>query len=250
MNEIFKVEIALASASDAFLAKSAGAFRVELNSALSLSGLTPSMGEFLLARESGIKIIAMVRPRRSGFLYDNFEFKTMLKDAELFMKNGASGIAFGFLTRDGKIDKEKTKAMVKTVGDGETVFHRAFDVAQSDFRPSLETLIDCSVTRVLTGGKAKTAILGAKNILDMNVFSAGAIEILPGGGIRAKNALTLVKETGCPVVHASCARLEPDITEELGKAIGVDFTPQGLERGYFRLDKKELTDLVRTGMSK
>ena len=60
------LEICCGSVDDVFQAKAAGAHRVELNSALFLGGLTPSLGTVRTAQKAGIPIMAMVRPREGG----------------------------------------------------------------------------------------------------------------------------------------------------------------------------------------
>ena len=80
--ERIKVEICCGSADDVFEAAAAGADRVELNAAMFLGGLTPTIGEVLVAREAGIPIMAMVRPREGGFCYTEREFAGMVKEVE------------------------------------------------------------------------------------------------------------------------------------------------------------------------
>ena len=62
------LEVCCGSADDVIQAQKAGADRVELNSDLFHGGLTPTLGELIVAkRETGMKIMAMVRPREGGF---------------------------------------------------------------------------------------------------------------------------------------------------------------------------------------
>ena len=63
------LEICCGSADDVIEAYRAGADRVELNSDLFHGGLTPTVGSLTVAkRETGLKIMAMVRPREGGLL--------------------------------------------------------------------------------------------------------------------------------------------------------------------------------------
>jgi copper homeostasis protein len=82
------LEICCGSLEDAKAAQAGGADRIELNSALYLGGLTPSLATLLLVKEQcTIPVAAMVRPRGGGFCYSDDEFAVMLKDAEILMKN-------------------------------------------------------------------------------------------------------------------------------------------------------------------
>ena len=76
------VEVCCGSADDVIEAYRAGADRVELNSDLFHGGLTPTLGSLLVAkRETGMKIMTMVRPREGGFCYTGTEFAAALEDA-------------------------------------------------------------------------------------------------------------------------------------------------------------------------
>ena len=62
------VEICCGSYEDALAAYRGGAKRIELNSALYLGGLTPSVGTLLLTKKhTDLNVVAMVRPRAAGF---------------------------------------------------------------------------------------------------------------------------------------------------------------------------------------
>lgn len=116
------VEACCGSADDVIEAQKAGAHRVELNSNLSLGGLTPSLGTLKAAKaETGLPIMAMVRPRESGFLYTAAEFRTALLDAEALLENGADGIVFGFLNSDGTVDAGRCREMLRLAGKRQTV---------------------------------------------------------------------------------------------------------------------------------
>ena len=183
------IEACCGSADDALEAARGGADRVELNSALYLGGLTPSAGSLRVLRESsGVPVMAMLRPREGGFCYSETAFRTMLTDGELLLRAGADGLVFGCLTPDGKIDEPRVRALVALCGGRPAVFHRAIDVTP-DWRRALEALIRCGVTRVLTSGQAKSAMLGAQIIAQMVRFAQGAIEILPGAGVTLDNVL-------------------------------------------------------------
>ena len=104
------LEVCCGSADDVIQAKKAGAHRAELNSDLFHGGLTATVGELVVAkRETGMKIIAMVRPREGGFCYTDAEFATAVEDAKQLLSNGADGLVFGFLHEDGTVDVERTR---------------------------------------------------------------------------------------------------------------------------------------------
>ena len=154
------VEACCGSADDVIEAQKAGADRVELNSNLSLGGLTPSLGTLKTAKaETGLPIMAMVRPRESAFLYTAAEFRTALLDAEALLANGADGIVFGFLNSDGTVDAGRCREMLRLASKSQTVFHRAIDVVP-DWRAAIDLLCELGVTRILTSGQRASVFDG------------------------------------------------------------------------------------------
>lgn len=197
------LEVCCGSADDVIQAYLGGANRVELNSCLFHGGLTPSVGELIVAKRNvPIPIMTMVRPRQGGFRYTAAEFETALADAEALLGYGADGLVFGFLNDDGTLDEDRCKQMVALADGKETVFHRAIDVTP-DWRKTLERLIHLGVTRVLTSGQAPDVFYGTDVIREMVEFAQGAIQILPGAGVNAKNIDRIIAETGCNQIHVA-----------------------------------------------
>jgi copper homeostasis protein len=198
-----QLEICAASVEDCVKAESGGAHRVELNCALMLGGLTPSLGALREARASvRLPIIAMIRPRPASFCYSRVEFAVMQRDAEAALSEKADGIAFGILTAAGAVDVKRCRQMVKLAAGRQAVFHRAFDVVRNPLT-ALEQLIDLGLTRIMTSGQEASAYNGAANIAAYIRQAAGRIEILPAGGINRFTVADVVKRTGCDQVHAS-----------------------------------------------
>jgi copper homeostasis protein len=210
MSKKIKLEICTASVEDCVKAEQGGADRVELNCALMLGGLTPSLGALREARASvRLQIISMIRPRPAGFCYSRTEFTVMQRDAEMALAENADGIAFGILTAKGTLDIKRCRQMVKLAGNRQAVFHRAFDVVK-DPRTALEQLIDLGVTRVMTSGQEASAYNGAANIAEYIGQAKGRIEILPAGGINRFTIADVIKRTGCEQVHASLSTTARD----------------------------------------
>ena len=205
-----KLEICTASAEDCAVAEQSGADRVELNCALMLGGLTPSLGALREARTAiRIPLIAMIRPRAGGFCYSASDFKVMLRDVEAALAEAADGIAFGILTPNGTIDLERCRQIVKLAAGREIVFHRAFDVVPEPLT-ALDQLIDLGVKRVMTSGQETSAYNGAANIAQYLSHAAGRLEILPAGGINRFTVADVVSRTGCDQVHASLSSASKD----------------------------------------
>ncbi len=208
------IEICCGSYQDGMAAWRGGAKRIELNSALSVGGLTPSLASLIrLKKETDLKIICMVRPRAAGFCFEKEDVEIMFEDAKILLENGADGVAFGFLNDDFTIDVENTKKMVDLIHvyNGEAVFHRAFDVTKDPYT-SLEQLIDLGVDRILTSGQKAKAMDGKELIKDLQDKYGSKIEILAGSGMNASNAKELMDYTGIHQVHSSCKNYKRDNT--------------------------------------
>ena len=96
------IEICCGSLEDALAAEEGGADRIELNSALFLGGLTPSLGTVVeVKRQTKFPVLAMIRPRVGGFDYSEAEFAVMRTDARFAVEQGADGLVFGCLHSDG-----------------------------------------------------------------------------------------------------------------------------------------------------
>lgn len=204
------LEVPIASVEDARAAQEGGANRLELNAALPLGGLTPSLGTLIEVKTAvTLPVFVMIRPRPGGFAYSQADFQVMQRDAELALQHGADGIVFGILTEDGQVDVARCRRLLQQIGNRPAVFHRAFDVI-SDPYLALEQLIDLGFGRVMTSGQEQAAYNGVKQIADLIVRAAGRIEILPAGGITRFTVADVLARSGCDQVHASLRHQRED----------------------------------------
>ena len=241
------IEICCGSYEDALAAYRAGAKRIELNSALHLGGLNPSVGSLRLVKQStDLKVIAMVRPRGAGFCYSKADFETMKADAELLMENGADGIAFGCLNEHGNIHIEQTKEIIDIIKKyhGEVVFHRAFDCVKDPFG-TMEKLIALGVDRVLTSGLKAKAMDGAELIEELQKWYGDKIEILAGSGINASNAIEIMEKTGIHQVHSSCKGWVMDPTTT-GKDVSYSYAEGIHKDDYDVVDEELVRKLIKS----
>lgn len=238
------VEVCATCAADVFAAMRAGAQRVELNQSLAFGGLTPSYGDIELALTANTMLIAMLRPREGGFNYDDYEFAAMLRDAKAMIAIGVDGIAFGILTADGRIDENRCRAILDIVGDRESVFHRAFDMLDSDWAASLDTLCKLGFTRVLTSGHAKTALEGSGRIASMIKYIGNALEILPGGGVRANNMHEIILRTGATQLHTSAREQLFDNTASINHEISFTSSVIPAQGEYTRINEAAIAEFV------
>ena len=198
-----KMEICCGTLSDCQKAAKFPIDRIELNSALELGGLTPTFNTFLEARKiPDVKIICMVRPRTAGFCYTQADISVMFADAELFLKNNADGIVFGFLNEKAEIDEELTHRMIQLIHSygKEAVFHKAFDETP-DPEAALQTLIHLHADRILTSGHSTYPNIDTDFLRRMQQQYGNYIELLPGGGINSSNIIQILNSTGIHQFH-------------------------------------------------
>ena len=187
-------------------AREGGAARIELCSALSEDGLTPSHGFIQAAvKESGLPVYVLLRPRAGDFVYSDAEFALMREDLLHARALGASGFVLGILRADGTIDAERTRELVELAAPLEVTFHRAFDLTPS-LDGALEDVIATGCRRVLTSGGERDVVAGSGNLARLVVRAAGRIDIAVGGGLRLDKATFVARATQARHFHGSVRR--------------------------------------------
>ncbi len=218
------IELAAFTPGSAINAAIAGADRIELCSGYSEGGLSPSSGTILYVKEKvNIPIFVMVRPRIGDFVYDEAEKEIILRDIEFCKKAGVDGIVTGALDVSGNVDVSFMKQVVEAASGLPVTFHRAFDLC-SNLQQSLEDLIDCGITRVLTAGGKNTVAEGLETIRLLTKTAGDRIIILPGGGINAQNVQNIIESTGLNEIHCSGKEL---ISSRMQPKPGVSLSATG-----------------------
>lgn len=202
-----EVEICCGDIQSVMAAKEGGADRIELCSALSEGGVTPSAALVKAAIATGIpKVNVLIRPRPGDFLYTEQEISIMQKDIETACLEGAYGVVVGALTKTGDIDFHTTEKLIKTAKDINPrislTFHRAFDLSRNPIE-SLEAIISLGCDWILTSGMAQSAYKGIENLSLIVREAKNRIGILAGGGVTPKNALDIINKTMVNAIHSS-----------------------------------------------
>jgi len=186
----------------ALAAERGGAQRIELCARLDLGGLTPEEKLMREIRERArLPIFAMIRPRAGDFLYTPEDLAQMRRDIAAAKRAGMNGAVLGVLTKDGRVDVERTRGLVTLARPLPVTFHRAFD-ACADLLESLERVVETGATRILTSGGAPTAPEGAGVLASLVAAARERIIVLPGSGINAENVLHVAEKTGAREFHS------------------------------------------------
>ncbi len=210
----YTLEVCTASIRSVQAAVAGGAKRIELCSALSVGGLTPSLGLLREVRTlyPELRIHVLIRPREGDFVYSEEELRVMERDIEAVLPY-ADSIVSGAMTSAGDVDEVATRRLLERSQGVAFTFHRAFDQSQSPLE-ALETIRALGCTRILTSGTKDTAEAGIPIIRQLVEHAAGAIMILPGGGVTASNIKRILTETGAREVHGSASLHLPDGRQE------------------------------------
>lgn len=241
------VEVCAGSVEDCVYAEKAGANRIELNNAVHLGGLTPSLATLIEAKKLvDIPIVAMVRPRPGGFFYNNYEKMTIFTDAQLLIEQNVDGIVFGFLNPDRSVDADTTRALVDLCHKYgvEAIFHRAFDQTVDPYE-AIKTLISCGVDRILTSGQRASANQGIELLNKLEKQYGEKIEICVGAGVNKNNINTIIEETQIRQVHSSFKGWFEDPTTQ-SKNVSYRYSDDGDYEGVSLPKLYEFIELIQS----
>ncbi len=197
------LEACVDSAESALLAAEAGADRLELCSNLIIGGTTPTPALFKEVRKlCDKKINVLIRPRFGDFYYTQYEFSIIKNEIRQFKYLGADGIVIGILQKDGNLDVDKMKLLIKEAKGMSITLHRAFDVCK-DPHQCLEQACDLGIHTILTSGQKNNCLEGKECIKTLVEKSDGRIEIMAGAGINARVMKELLPYTKAPAYHLS-----------------------------------------------
>lgn len=222
-----KIEICCGGYEDCLTALKYSIDRIELNSALELGGLSTTIATLReIKKITDVPICCMVRNRGGDFNYSDNEFELMYEEGQILLENGADGLVFGFLTDNNEVDKEKTYKMTELAHkcSKQAIFHKAFD--ETNMLSEINNLISLGIDRILTsGGLNYPDIMKGANILKkLNDDYSKQIEILPGGGVRKENIVSLLEKTGIKQVHMSASIIK---------------------KGFKQVDESKLSDILQ-----
>lgn len=198
------MEICVDSLESARNAVEGGASRLEICSALSEGGLTPSPGLIKQIRSfATIPLYAMIRIRGGDFVYTTEEIDAMLHDLMILKDHHANGFVFGALTSDCEIDTVACEKIISAARPLPVTFSRAFDLT-SDPVKSMQVLADLGFQRILTSGQRNSALEGLELIKTL-IQKTQKLIIMPGAGITKDN-IRKIMESGAKEFHASAKR--------------------------------------------
>lgn len=242
--EKIRVEVCAGSVEDCIAAEQGGAHQIELNSAVHLGGLTPSVGLARLARQNTkLPIYAMLRPRAAGFHYDALEVETLRIDAQALIDEKVDGLVFGFLNEDSSLNLDLNKEFIDLCHQHEidAIIHRSFDQTPDPYQ-AIESLIKLGAHRILTSGQKDTAMEGIDLLTDLQEKYGHQIELVVGSGVNIDNVKEIIDRAKVTQVHASFKgwKMDPSTSS---KDVSYAYSDQG---DYEVSSLEKITALVKS----
>ena len=240
------LEIPVDEASAAMLA-ARWATRLELCDDLPSEGWSPRW-ELVerIAAETGVHVVAMIRPRIAGAIAElvpaAFATTPALLDASLreidfAARAGARSVAVSLLTPAAEVDREACALLVAAARERgmEAAFLRTFDLL-ADRERGMQDITELGFVRVVTAGVCgwdasvlsvdeRVAVLcrdAEHAVRFARACGRPPVAVVPGGGVRASNAAQFMRAS--PHLHASCRRngiIDAAEIEALARAMGL-----------------------------
>lgn len=195
------VEIIATTPEDARRIEACGADRIELISAFSEGGLTPSYGMIeKVVQTVRIPVNVMIRPHAKSFVYTQEEIDIMKRDIAVAKDLGVNGVVFGALNEYGEVSERCVKELAELCSGIDITFHKAIDEL-SDIVNGINTLVGYpGIKTVLTAG-GKGNITENTPLLKEMIGRSGHIKIMVGGGLNFENIRQIIEETGATEYH-------------------------------------------------
>ncbi|MCI9976856.1 copper homeostasis protein CutC [Clostridioides difficile] len=218
------LEIIGMTVEDAKIIEDCGADRIELVSALTEGGLTPSFGLIeRVVNSVKIPVNVMIRHHAKSFTYSEEDTTIMQKDISIIKDIGANGVVFGMLDKNNNIDEKNLNVLLECCDNLDVTFHRAID--ESSIMDSIKILKDYNkITNILTSGGKGNIVDNIQTINNM-ILNSNHIKILLGGGLNFSNIEKIKELTKASNFH-------------FGTAIRINNSP------FEDIDKQKLKQLV------
>lgn len=217
------LEVIVQNPRDAYLAEQYGANRMEVVSAISEGGLTPSFGAIKeIVRVSNLPVMMMIRPHSFSFVYDESARIVMERDIAFAKEVGVQGIVYGGITEDGNIDRALLEKVIDWKGDLDLTFHRALE-ATKDIEASYKVLREYGkdINQLLTSGGTRSALDSLprlKRWIQDSKENPDSFQILVGSGVKPENIATFQATLSHTDYHVgSAAREASDFSKDILK---------------------------------
>lgn len=217
------IEIIVQNVEDARTAEEHGANRLELVTAMTEGGLTPSFGVIKeVVKSVSIPVHVMIRPHGYSFMYSDKDKRVIEEDIQACKELGAAGIVFGSLDENGEINEELLLKVIEAADDMKITFHRAIDESRDILAAYRVLQKYSSIQTILTSGGEPTAPAGANNLQKMIMMSKEkpSPTIMPGSGLSLTNIAEVHEKLNATEYHfGSAVRFNGKFSEPIDGSI-------------------------------
>jgi len=194
------LEIIGMTVEDAKCIEECGADRIELVSALTEGGLTPSYGLVeRVVKSVDIPVNVMIRHHTNGFVYSEEDLEIMKRDIQVVKSLGVNGVVLGVLDEKNNINEKHLIELLNECNGLDVTFHRAID--DTDLNESMQILKKYKeITNILTSGGKKNITENINEIKKI-INEEKRINVLLGGGLNFDNIHKVKKSTKATDFH-------------------------------------------------
>lgn len=193
------IEVIASTLDEALELERLGADRIELVTAVSEGGLTPSHAMInQVCEQVKIPVNVMLKTRGDYQFTDN-DMLVMLEDLSYIRASKANGVVFGALKGD-VLNKDYILQVIANKGHLQMTLNRSFD-RTADLEAALQFVETLPIERMLTSGHEPSVITGAENYQNIQKRMAGKMKVMAGAGLNLKNVETFVKQNHPAEIH-------------------------------------------------
>jgi copper homeostasis protein len=190
---------------DAILIEQSGADRMELVSAITEGGLTPSHSliEAAVNRVS-IPVNVMVRPHSQSFCYTYDDLLIMKNDIKIIRSLGANGVVLGVLNEKHEVNQHMLEELLMECNGLEVTFHRAIDCTINPVQAAKTLAQYKEITTILTSGGNGESSRRLQTIQQMKTVCKH-VSIMVGSGLNASNIRSVHSNVNTGYYHFGTA---------------------------------------------
>lgn len=192
------IETIASTLDEALSLEALGADRIELVSAVSEGGLTPSHAMIQkVCEQCRIPVNVMIKTRKD-YQFSDRDMEVMLADLEYIKTTKAHGIVFGAL-KGLKLNKAYIEVIIKNKGHLSMTLNRCFD-RSDDFNEALHYVKDLEIDRILSSGHENSVIDGSENFKTIQRMCPN-IKVMAGAGLNVSNVKKFVEDVLPEEIH-------------------------------------------------
>lgn len=192
------IETIASTLDEALSLEALGADRIELVSAVSEGGLTPSHALIQkVCEQCSIPVNVMIKTRKD-YQFSDRDMEVMLADLEYIKSTKAQGIVFGAL-KGQKLNKAYIETIINNKGHLSMTLNRCFDRCDN-FDEALQYVKNLKIDRILSSGHENSVIDGSENFKKIQQVCPN-LKIMAGAGLNVSNVKKFVEDVLPEEIH-------------------------------------------------